>query len=214
MQSAVQDDLNDFAFSTGRITRYLNYGQLAIFNTHMFKFCEKSVAGSLTVGKYTYSQQSNHQSTIGGTVYDPVNTAKQFILDEDSYRDPRTFFDSYPIPSAQPSGLPSYWTEFGTQLYFNCPVDATYTFEQRYYRFPTDMSASTDVPDVPQPFRELLELYANARGEKFRGNHDVAATYMQQFEDGLESMVLRYGERTQAGPVMMASARKRINASI
>jgi hypothetical protein len=214
LDAAVQDDLHDTSFSTSRITRYLNYGQQLIFNTHMFRFCEKTISGPLTINKYTYDQQSDHQSTIGGIVYDPNNTATQFILDDDSYLAPDDFFKEYPLPSTQAVGLPGFWTEFGDQVYFNRPADATYTFLQRYYRYPTDMSATTDVPLVPLPFRELLELYATARGEKYRGNHDIGATYMQQFEDGLENMVLRYAQRTQVGPTIMRSSRTRTNASV
>lgn len=215
LYTAVQDDLNDTSFSTSRITRYLNAGQRVIFNTHMFRFCEKTIAGPLTIGRYTYDQQADHQSTIGGIVYDPNTTATQFILDKNSYLRPDDFFKQYPLPSTQTAGLPSYWTEFGDQVYFNRPADATYTFLQRYYRYPPELSATTDVPVVPLPFRELLELYADARGEKYRGNHDVGATYMQQFEDGLENMVLRYAQRTQVtGTSTMLSSRTRTNASI
>jgi len=210
LQSAVQDDLKDSSFSTSRITRYLNYGQLVIFNTHMFRFCEESVQGPLTIGSYAYSQQSNHQQTIRGVVYDPSNTGQRFTLDETTYIAHRQFFEQYPAPDLEASGFPGAWTEFGQLIYFNCPVDDEYTFKQRYFRVPTSMSAPTDVPDVPEAFRELLELYADYRGEKYRGNHDIAATYKQEFDDGLENMVLRYGEATQIGPTQIPTARKRV----
>lgn len=211
LQSAVQDDLKDPSFNATRITRYLNYAQDAIFNTNLFKFCEKSVAGSLTIGEYTYDQQSDWQTTIGGIVYDPSNTSVRLILDENSYLDHRDFFDSYPAPDLNPNALPSHWTEFGDQVYFNCPVDKTYTFKQRYYREAVDLTSPDDVPDVPKAFRELLEFYADHRSEKYRGNHDIAATYLQEFEDGLESMMLRFAETTQIGPVIMRNARSRIH---
>lgn len=212
LQTAVQDDLGDTAFNTTRITRYLNYGQQAIFNTHMFRFCEKSVSGALTIGKYTYNQQDDHQSTIGGILYNPTSTSSQLVLDEDNYLAHREFFDRFPAPELQTNNMPSYWTEFGNQIYFNCPVDVAYTFKQRYFCVPVDI---TDVvaPTVPVSFRELLELYADFRSEKYRGNHDIAGTYKQAFDDELENMVLRYAEATQLGPVVMGSNRIRINES-
>jgi hypothetical protein len=210
LQSAVQDDLQDSNFSTSRITRYLNYGQLVIFNTHLFRFCEESVQGPLTIGSYAYAQQSNHQQTIRGIVYDPSNTGRRLILDENTYIPHRQFFDQYPAPDLETSGFPSAWTEFGRLIYFNCPMYDDYTFKQRYFRAPTSMSAPTDVPDAPEAFRELLELYALFRSEKKRGNHDIAATHKQDFEDGLENMALRYGEPTQVAPVQIPSARTRV----
>ncbi len=207
LTSAVQDDLKDPSFSTTRIHRYLNYGQDAIFNKHMFRFCEKIVSGTLTVSSYAYDQQSDHQATIGGVLIDPVDTAKFFVLNDASYMPHRQFFELYPNPATNTAGMPSNWTEYGNEILFNCPADKAYTFKQRYFRKATDMTLDADVPDVPQSFRELLELYADYRSEKYRGNHDIAATYKQDFDDGLEDMVLRYAEGQQNGPVQMPSAR-------
>lgn len=211
LTTSVQDDLKDSSFSSTRIRRYLNHGQKVIFNTHLFKFCEKPVTGALTVGDFTYEQQADHQSTIGGTLIDPDTPAKFVVLNHENYLIHREFFTYYPNPAAQQNNMPSAWTEFGDQLYFDVPVDKIYTFKQRYYRIPTDMVADIDVPDVPAVFRELLELWADYRSEKYRGNHDIAATYKQEFEDGLEEMVIRYAPVIQDGPVQSRSARRRVN---
>jgi len=179
-----------------------------VFNTHDFKFCEKSVSGTLTVGEFTYEQQDDHQATIGGVLIDPDN-GNQFVLDEDSYVPHRDFFDANPDPSTYDNGMPSQWTEFGDQLYFNRPADKLYVFKQHYFRNPTILSADTDVPDVPETFRELLELWADYRGEKYRGNHDIAATYKQEFEDELENMAIKYSPVTGMGPTIARQTRKR-----
>jgi len=196
LTTSVQDDLKDPAFSTSRILRYLNYGQLAIFNTHSFRFCETSVSGALTIGEYTYES----------------NTGTRFIFDSDNYIAHREFFERYPDPALETEGLPGYWTEFGDQIYFSRAVDKAYTFTQRYFRFPTSMADDADVPDVPEAFRELLEFYALYRAEKYRGNHDVAATYKQDFEDGLEAMALRFSEVTAMSPTVMRGVRTRVDA--
>lgn len=210
--SAVQDDLQDPSFSSTRILRYLNYGQLAIFNTHKFKFCEKAVSGALTIGQYLYAQQTDHQATIEGVVYDPASTGTRFRLTKNTFVPYREFFDRYPVPSVNTAGIPSAWTEFGDQIYFDRPVDKAYTFVQRYYRTPAELTQSSDVPTVPYSFRELLELYAEFRSEKYRGNHDIAATYEQQFEDGLESMLLRFSN-VSVGPAKAGKATMRVGNS-
>ena len=213
LTSSAQDDLKDPSFSSTRLRRFFNHAQKKIFNTHTFKFCEKSVSGTLTVGDYTIEQQDDHQATINGILIDPVNTSRFVVLDDTNYMVHRQFFDEFPDPSTQQQGMPTYWTEFGDQIYFNIPVDKAYTFRQRYYRIPTDMSADTDVPDVPSVCRELLEMWALYRSEKYRQNHDIAATYLQEFEDELEDMVLRYAPVIQNGPVEMRNVRKRISYS-
>jgi hypothetical protein len=180
-----------------------------IFNTHDFRFIEKSVTGSLTTGEYTYEQQTDHQATIGGSLIDPDNN-NVITLDETNYMAHRDFFDQYGDPSIYSNNTPYNWTEFGDQIYFNCPVNKNYTFVQRYYRTPTPMSAGTDVPDVPETFRELLELWADYRGEKYRGNHDIAATYKQEFEDELENMVIKYSPVTGMGPTIARQTRRRV----
>lgn len=211
LQSSIQSDLKDPSFSSDNITRYLNRGLSAIFNTHLFKFTEKAVSGALTIGEHTYEQQDDHESTIGGSLTDPDNTDNVWSLDHNNYLSHREFFERFPDPSIESSGQPTYWTEFGDQVYFNCPVDKEYVFKQRYYRTPTFLSSGTDVPGVPETFRELLETYALYRAEKYRGNHDIAATYRQDFEDGLESMVMRYSPRTSVGPAKMRQHRTRVD---
>lgn len=208
LQTSVQDDLKDPSFSTTRIGRYLNRGQDAVFNTHMFRFTEKMVSGTLTIGEYAYDQQADHQATIGGVLIDETNN-NVFVLNDESYMGHREFFELYNDPATRSAGMPERWTEFGNEVLFDKPVNKAYTFKQRYFRTPTELTTGAQVPDVPASFRELLEFYALYRSEKYRGNHDVAATYKQDFEDGLETMVLRFSEVQQAGPVVMSSNRIR-----
>jgi hypothetical protein len=210
LQTSIQDDLKDASFSTARITRYLNYAQRAIFNTHLFKFCEKAVSGALTVGVSTFEQQDDHQATIGGVIISPTVSTDYVILDEDNYLAHRDFFARFPNHASLTNGRPSSWTEFGDQVYFDRPVDLTYTFLQRYYRIPTALSSSGDVPDLPEVFRELLELYAVYRAEKYRGNHDVAATFKQEYEDGLEAMAMRYSPVTAVAATRLRQRRVRV----
>lgn len=213
LQTAVQDDLKDTSFSSARITRYLNYGQRVIFNRQFFRFTEKLYTGTISANATSVAQQADHQSTIDGLLYDPNSTARQFVLDETTYMPSREFFTQNPTPDLQEAGSPSWWTEYGTTIYFDRPLDVTYNFRQRYYYWPPDMSSQNDVPTVPEPFRELLEMYADYRSEKYRGNHDIAGTYLQAFEDGLEDMTLRYSEPTSIGPTVMGSNRTRVDES-
>jgi hypothetical protein len=208
--TAVQDDLKDTSFSSTRVRRYLNHGQRVIFGTHDFRFCEKYYTGSMSTGASTITQQSDHENTIKLTLVDPDDATKCLVFDEKNYMASRDFFNEHPNASAQSNAVPNHWTEFGNKIYFDVPVDKDYDLIHLYYREATAMSADADVPDVPETFRELLELWADYRAEKYRGNHDVAATYKQEFEDELESMVIKFSPTTGMGPTIARQTRRRV----
>lgn len=209
LTSAVQDDLKDSSFSTTRILRYLNRGQQLIFNTRYLKFMEQSDSTTLASAAYSKALPTDHQATIGGALIVQSSNAVALTLDETTFLPHREFFQRYPNPSEATAARPSTWTEYGTSMWFNCPSDATYDFNRRYYRTPTELTGNSDVPDLPAAFREALELYCLYRAEKYRGNHDVAATYLQDFEDELEAVSQRYSGPTQVAPGRIRQRRVR-----
>ena len=206
----VQDDLKDTSFSTTRIRRYLNHAQRVIFATHDFRFTEKAYSGSMTTGDSTITHQTDHENTIKLTLIDPSDGQQWMSFDDQNYLAYRDFFEQYPNADAYDNNVPHYWTEFGNKIYFNVPVEKDYDFIQLYYRIATPMTATDDVPEVPETFRELLELWADYRGEKYRGNHDVAATYKQEFEDELENMAIKFSTATGMGPTIARQTRRRV----
>ena len=210
LTTSVQDDLKDSSFSSTRIRRYLNHGQRVIFGTHDFRFCEESYTGAMTTGDTTITQQTDHENTILLTLIDPDDDTQWIQFNEENYLAYRDFFKLYPNAEALENAAPTCWTEFGNKIYFNAPVDKDYDFIHLYYRVATSMSADGDVPDVPEQFRELLELWADYRGEKYRGNHDVAATYKQEFEDELENMSIKFSPTTGMGPTIARQTRRRV----
>jgi hypothetical protein len=210
LTTSVQDDLKDTSFSSTRIRRYLNHGQRVVFGTHDFKFCEKTYSGSITTGDVTITQQADHENTILLTLVDPVTDTIWHQFDEENYLPYRDFFKQYPNSSAYDNGIPGHWTEFGNKVYFDRPVDKDYDLIHLYYRTATAMTADADVPDVPETFRELLELWADYRSEKYRGNHDVAATYKQEFEDELEGMTIKLSGTPGMGPTISRQTRRHV----
>lgn len=206
----VQDDLHDSSFSSTRIRRYLNHGQRVVFGTHDFKFCEKKANDSLTTADTTLTLPADHENTIKLVLFDPADDQQWYQFDEDNYLNPRDFFEIYPKASAYDNNVPHQWTEYGGVLYFDVPVNKDYDYTIWYYRTATPMSADSDVPDVPETFRELLEMWACYRGEKYRGNHDIAATYKQEFEDELENMAIKFSPGTGIGPTIARQTRRRV----
>lgn len=191
--SSIKDDLKDQSFNETRLLRYLNQGQRKIFNTHLFDFCRTAVSGTLAAGEYGFEQQPDRQITIGGALTDPADPDKTFVMNSLNRIDSEDFWVRYPNPGSNDPGLPCTWTEYGNAIYFDRPLDKVYNFVQRYWVAPSELTivTPTNIPLVPETFRELLEEYAKFKAEKYRGNHDIAATHLQAFEDGLEDMNIR-----------------------
>lgn len=208
LTSAVRDDLKDSSFSSARILRYLNRAQQVVFNTRYFKFCEKAFTDTLNQGDFYITEESDHQATIGGALIDSDDLTR-FTFTQDNYLPHREFFASFPAPDNETENVPAYWTEYGQLIYFSCPLDDDYSLRLRYYRWPDELDGDNDVPTVPEPFREALELFCLYRAEKYRGNHDVAATYKQDFEDELEAMAMRYSAPTQVSASRVVQRRVR-----
>lgn len=206
----VLDDLKDSSFSTTRIRRYLNHGQRVVFGTHDFRFCEKLSNGSLTTGASTLTLPADHENTIKIVLVDPDNDKITYVFDEENFMGSRDFFDEYPNSGAFDNNVPHKWTEYGGLVYFNLPINKDFDYKIWYYRIATQMTNDTDVPDVPETFREILELWADYRAEKYRGNHDVAATYKQEFEDELENMGIKFSPVTGIGPTISRNTRRRV----
>lgn len=193
LTSAVRDDLKDPSFNATRILRYLNQAQRKLFNTHLLDQSRVKITDTLSALDTGRPQEADWQATIDGLLTDPTNPSSYVRLNADNYLNPTEFFNRFPDVSVLTPGIPGNWTEFGGELLFNRPLDVPYSFVQRYYRAVPELTNNTptDVPAVPEEFRELLETYALYKAEKYRGNHDVAATWLQEFEDGQESMNIR-----------------------
>lgn len=207
--SNVQDDLKDSSFSVTRIRRYLNHGLRVIFATHDFKYSEELYSNSLSISDTTLTLPLDHESTIKIVLFDPSDNRNFYVFDEKNFVNPRDFFSDYPKASAFTSGLPSCWTEYGGLTYFNLPVDKAYDYSIWYHRYPTALSGNDDVPELPESYCGLLELWADYRGEKYRGNHDIAATYKQEFEDELESIAIKHASIID-GPTITRQTRVRV----
>lgn len=206
----VQRRANDTSFSSTEITDFLNDTQREVVARHTFPFMEKVVDGPLTVGEATYDQQTDHDVTLDSYLIDPSDTTQVWGL---RYIPSDEFFTHYPNPDAQSNSMPTAWTQFAGNITFNCPPDDTYTFRQRYYKTPTELSATTDVPSVPQRYREVLVRGALSRLEERRDNFDFAAIHKNEFEQLLQDMALRLIPQQFGQASQLRTARSRSNGT-
>lgn len=204
--SEVQRRANDSSFSSTEITDFLNDVQREVVSRHAWPFMEKSVDGPLTVGSETYDAQTDMDVSLDAFLIDPTDTKIVYNL---NYLPQDEFFEKYPNPSAQDNNIPTEWTLFAGNITFNYPPDKAYTFRQRYYKTPTALSSNTDVPEVPERYKEVLMRGMLARVEERRDNFDFAAIHRNEFENLLEDMAMRLIPRQFGTPSQLRTARTR-----
>ncbi len=66
--------------------------------------------------------------------------------------------------------------------------DKTYSVKFEYYVYTTALSAATDVPTIPEQYRQVIVDGATAFGYQYRGEGGEYQLNFARFEDGIKSM--------------------------
>lgn len=199
LRSRVRAKIKDSSYQATTIDAFINDAIVEIADLYTWSYFQKVVAGSLTVGEYTYAQQADHQITTKLLLVHPVNTTSHWDITR-YYTPWERFFDLYPAPDTQTNSQPIYWTEYGNQLYFNCPANLAYTLRQYYQKIPTELTTDDSVPELPVNFQEAIVLGAAYRCEEERDNYDIAAVLQNRFNDRISDLIMRHGNATMTGP--------------
>lgn len=208
VRSRVRTKIKDSSYSAATIDGYIYDAICEIADLYPWKYFQKPISGALTIGEHTYEQQDDHQITSKLVLLHPTQT-KSF-WDITDYRKPwEEFFELFPAPDRYDNSQPLYWTEYGDQIYFNCPADLAYILRQFYQKIPTELTADADVPELPVNFREAIVLGASYRCEEERDNYDIAAILQNRFNDKTSDLMTRFANDTLAGPdtVVMPNTR-------
>lgn len=198
LRTRVRAKIKDTAYPSATIDGFVDDAIAEIADLYTFKQLQKIVSGSLTIGEHTFEQQADHQLTRRMLLIDVAADTEHDITN--ARLDSDTFFARYPAPDRNDSALPSAWTEYGDQIYFNCPVDKAYELRQFYQKIPDEMTSEASVPELPRNFREVIVLGAAYRCEEERQNYDIAAVLQNRFNDRLGDLVMRFANDTATGP--------------
>lgn len=199
LRSRVRTKIKDSSYSAATIDGYINDAIVEIADLYPWVYFQKVVSGALTVGEHTYEQQDDHQTTTKLILLHPTTTTSHRDLTK--YRKPwEDFFNTFPAPDTLDNSQPIYWTEYGDQIYFNCPANLAYLLRQFYQKIPTELSADADIPELPQNFREAIVLGASYRCEGERDNYDIKAVLQNDFGDRVSDLMMRFPNDTMAGP--------------
>jgi hypothetical protein len=66
--------------------------------------------------------------------------------------------------------------------------NATYLVRYDYFQELTELSASTDVPDIPERYEKVILDGVKAIGNAFRDNVELEARFEKRFQDGINTM--------------------------
>jgi hypothetical protein len=199
LRSRVRTKIKDSSYSAATIDGYINDAICEIADLYPWVYFQKLISGALTVGEHTYEQQADHQTTAKLILLHPTTSTSYWDITK--YRKPwEEFFDVYPVPDALNNSQPIYWTEYGNQIYFNCPANLAYLLRQYYQKIPTELSTDAGVPELPQNFREAIVLGAAYRCEEERDNYDIAAVVQNRFNDKVSDLIMRFSNDTMTGP--------------
>lgn len=210
LRTSVRSKLKDSSYSASVIDGAINDAQLEIADLYLWSYFQKLVSGALTIDEHTYEQQSDHQTTAKLVILDPDTPTSNWDITK-YYKPWEEFFNSFPAPDLLDSSQPVYWTEYGNQIYFNCPASKAYLMRQFYQKIPTELTGDNDIPELPINFREALILGATYRCEEERENHDIAAVLQNRFNDRVSDLMTRLANTTLTGPdtVVMPGMRSR-----
>jgi hypothetical protein len=200
LRSRVRIKIKDSSYAASTIDGFINDAIVEISQLYPWKyFGELRTSDTLTIGSDTFANPTDHDITAGLILVDPSDTTKYWNLTNDRMNY-EAFFALYPNASVLDNSQPVYWTEYGNTIYFNCPADKAYLVRQLHQKTPTELSGDSDVPELPQTFREAIVLGATYRCEGERGNDDIAAVRQNQFNDRVSDQIMRLSNDTMAGP--------------
>lgn len=206
----VKRRLKDGAFSDSDINDYLNDIQNEVVGADEYPFLEAIDTDTLSVGDKEYTLPTDYQVSILFEVSDPANINNTLDLTYVPYRQLLAKQPNALIATAQYA--PCKYTLFANRLIFDVPVDKAYTVKLYYLKKPTQMTADTDVPVIPEEFSEIYVLGALERAEESRDNYDFAAIHSNKKTELIENLRLRYGVRQIGVPGQIV--RTNLNATV
>ena len=204
----MNDKLDDPNYDPDIIDNFINDTQREIFQAYEFPFAERTFSGTLSQGDTIFLFPTDYDVAQSLILTDPEDVRSNIT---DNYVGFRDFNTMYPKPTTQDPGTPRLWTLHGNRLYVDRPTDQIYTLDLWYLKLPNTLSDDADVPDLPEPYEELLVMGAYYRCLERNEDFDLAAVIEAKFNTKLDTIVGRATKR-QAGKSILISQPNRITS--
>lgn len=114
-------------------------------------------------------------------------TVRLGVITYDDYL--QRFVDQEYSTDASKRDVPSYVFHAPSLEWGVVPApDQAYEIAYEYYRIPVDLSSSTDVPSIPERFKQVVLDGAMYHAYMFRSNEQAATLAKTKFEEGIKKM--------------------------
>lgn len=193
LKTKLQTQVGDANLSDSVAGDALNYTQQSLFNTFDLSLNSDQSTNTVTAGTNTFatSLPTDFQRFINLRITSPIGSVaniKNYFMTPDKFR------ETFPAAGSTGSGPLTYWT-YWTGIEFSNDADQTYTLTFDYVKSVPILSATTDVPTIPQSFEELLIIGAKMRIYEQKEDFDYASQYSNRYADLVESFTTRYSTR-------------------
>lgn len=204
-QARTRIKLNRSSYDSTKLIQFADEANKEICNNRRWRFMEATFSGTITTNYNTYDLPTDFQAAINLTLTDPDLNAifMRYV--------PYEIFDQmYPDPTALTAATPEIWSIFGTSMIIGpAKPDQDYTLRMRYIKNPRDITATSDYPNVPDDFAELLVLGMYRRALEASDNFNQAQVVYQEWADLMDQMDDRLMSRQYGEPTRMGNGRRK-----
>lgn len=197
VRSRIRDTSYDPTLTTDAINDTIN----DVFNEYTLPFMQTTQTYTLTAGTSDITNGSglpdNYVQAIDLIV---TSTGLEMVL---PYRETSISDGTNPDQDDQAANTPQYWYKYGDTIRIYPKPAAAYTVTLRYYKKPTELSADSDVPEIPSEFKELIVVGAAYRIMQIKDNYDQAGILQNKYDEILQKMVVRYTQVQTGQPFIM-----------
>lgn len=200
----VQQRIRDTGYSSTEITNYISDAQNDVYNEYRLPFMQTTQAYTLTAGVSDVTNGSglptNYVQALDITL---TSSGLEKVI---PYADIRVIDDDFPDPddtTRNPTGPPAMWYYYGDTIKVYPVPSQAYTVSLRYYKKPTELTSTSDVPEIPSEFSELLVVGAAYRVLQVKDNYDQAAILQNKYDEILQKLVSKYSQPQVGKPHIM-----------
>jgi len=190
----VQRKLDNTSFDSATLINYANDTEREIFNRYRISENEREATGITTTassnalsGLPTSPAVNNY---IDLRIYSPQNYA--MVIPYIEYEEVDIV---YPNVGLLGTGPPIGWYIFNSVPTLVNNADQVYTLRAKYTIFPIELTASSDVPNIPVEYSEILVLGMYARALEHDDEWDKGAAARQQ----MNNLAMDYVNPRQSG---------------
>lgn len=185
----------------------LNYTQQSIFSAFDLTLNSGQQTNSVTTGTNTLASAlpTDFERVSSLYVSSPAALARDLT---DYFVKVKDFRSIYPNAGTY-TGVIQEWTYF-TSIEFALLASEDTTIKLDYIKSVPIMSATTDVPTIPQTYEELLILGAKMRIYEQKEDFDYAGQFNNRYADLLEAFITRYSTRQVDNQMIIPGARRKV----